>query len=463
MESNWKQRLLWGINIVLGICAVGICIMKFQLQENTIVEANYIGDVESENRKRTKEKEGKEIEEPKNVTTGELTDQSRVRVLIETTDFDSIYHDKISVSAKGGLQLIYKIDEKECKHIVQDNKKLEIDASCSYIQDGSVRITPCKEGEWITVCNIERGHGNPAYENALEIYKEDKKIVLVNEIKVDQYLRGVLPSEMPSSYEEEALKAQAVAARSYAYMHLKEYAYPEYKAHVNDSTDFQVFNNTSQNKSSNKAVESTRDEKVMLRDEIATTYFFSTSCGHTTDVNAWGEKVSDKTSHLQGKVIAKESGTDKYQYYEEDMPWFKWSVVLSKVELKEILENNLNKKIGTIKNIEIVEKGVGGIVTALEVEGSQQKVVIKTEYDIREALGSTQYHILRQDGSKVRGRTLLPSAFFDITVKDEVVISGGGFGHGIGMSQTGANEMAKTGMGYKQILQVFYTGIEVKA
>ncbi len=87
---------------------------------------------------------------------------------------------------------------------------------------------------------------------------------------------------------------------------------------------------------------------------------------------------------------------------------------------------------------------------------------MKSEYDIRAVLGSDTYTILLQDGREIKGSNLLPSAFMNIVYSDDVYsIYGGGYGHGIGMSQNGANEMAKTGLGYEEILKFFYTGSEI--
>ena len=78
---------------------------------------------------------------------------------------------------------------------------------------------------------------------------------MINELSMESYLCGVVPSEMPASYELEALKAQAVCARSYARRQMESYGYPEYEAHVNDSTDFQVYNNSQpQERSSRRCV-----------------------------------------------------------------------------------------------------------------------------------------------------------------------------------------------------------------
>ena len=101
------------------------------------------------------------------------------------------------------------------------------------------------QAEPVSVASINRGYGAPSYEGTLEIWPVEGGFVLVNELPLETYLNYVVPSEMPSRYSQEALKAQAVCARTYAYKHLQSYGYPDYEAHVDDSVRYQVYNNTS--------------------------------------------------------------------------------------------------------------------------------------------------------------------------------------------------------------------------
>ena len=95
--------------------------------------------------------------------------------------------------------------------------------------------------------------------------------------------------------------------------------------------------------------------------------------------------------------------------------------------------------------------------------GDKGSVTVDTENKIRSALGGDGYIIERNDGKKVKSKELLPSAFFTIRKgKGEYLIEGGGYGHGIGMSQNGANEMAKEGKTYREILETFYQEIEIR-
>ena len=92
------------------------------------------------------------------------------------------------------------------------------------------------EGGMITVKNIERAQGTPVYPGHMEITKEDEGLLLLNEVDLEEYLKRVVPSEMPSTYEVEALKAQAICARTYAWRQIQGNAYSKYGAHVDDGT-----------------------------------------------------------------------------------------------------------------------------------------------------------------------------------------------------------------------------------
>ena len=94
--------------------------------------------------------------------------------------------------------------------------------------------------------------------------------------------------------------------------------------------------------------------------------------------------------------------------------------------------------------------------------GEKGSAVVKTENKIRRAFGGSGYEIIRQDGTSTASGSLLPSAFFTVEKSgDTFVIRGGGYGHGIGMSQNGANEMARKGKSCQEILQLFYPGTEI--
>ena len=104
------------------------------------------------------------------------------------------------------------------------------------------------------------------YAGELEYYEEENGWVIVNELPLEEYLRWVVPSEMPSYYSMEALKAQAVCARTYAVWHMQEYAYPEYEAHVDDSVSFQVYHNLENQETTDRAVRETEGQIMLYED-----------------------------------------------------------------------------------------------------------------------------------------------------------------------------------------------------
>jgi stage II sporulation protein D len=305
---------------------------------------------------------------------------------------------------------------------------------------------------------LNRGYGHPSYAGTLDLYTTAEGIVIVNELPLEKYLCGVVPSEMPSSYEKEALKAQAVCARSFAYRHLDSYAYEEYEAHMDDSTSFQVYGNSKPAESSTEAVKETKGQMLWYEDSIIQAYYYSTSCGKTASAAVWGSKMQKKCPYLKSVSVS-----DGEEDYEKDLPWYRWSATISTSLLSDLLSQYAGKDLGTLESVEVTKRDEGGAAISLKVKGSQGSITVKTENKIRQALGGSGYEIQKNDGSTADSSDLLPSAFFEIEKDgDHYRITGGGFGHGIGMSQNGANEMAKAGKSYEEILTFFYSGVEVR-
>lgn len=378
-----------------------------------------------------------------------------IRVLIKTNGFAQVTHGSVEVKAISGVVMTSGSEQKES----EGTESIVINPDNNMFQNGPIRIKPKVESEKITICSLQRGVGNPSYRGELELFSTAEGIVIVNELFLEEYLYAVVPSEMPASYELEALKAQAICARSYAYNQSREFSYPEYQAHVDDSVSFQVYGNSKEQESTNRAVDETKDLKIWHDDQVATAYFYSTSCGKTASIEAWGGELNDQNHYLQSKSICNELGED----YEKNLPWYRWTATIPAQTMSNLIQVNTQTEIGKLLNIAITKKGEGGIVQEITAVGTLDKVVISTENKIRRALGGAGYQILKQDGKVINSQTLLPSAFFTIEKENgKYIIRGGGYGHGIGMSQNGANEMAKTGKNYKEILSIFYTDIIVK-
>ena len=377
-----------------------------------------------------------------------------IRVLIKNNGFKNITHAEVKVSSEKELFVIYG----DQKISIEANEIQEFRPDHPWFQEGNeIHIKSTEQAE-IIIHTVERGCGIAKYRGTIDLYATAEGIVIVNDLPVEEYLKRVVPSEMPAAYEMEALKAQAVCARSYAYRQMESLAYPEYGAHVDDSTLFQVYGNSAEHERTTRAVEETKGAVLYYQGEMATAYFFSTSCGKTTGIEAWNVEKPERYGYLQSISVCDETGVD----YEKGLPWYRWSVCVSKNQLKNIIELDQKVELGELRQIEILKTGAGGVVIELKVTGAKGEVVIKNENKIRKALGDSSYQITRNDGSVVNGSDLLPSAFFSLKLEGEqYVIQGGGYGHGIGMSQNGANEMAKRGLNYKEVLNVFYDKTDI--
>lgn len=378
-----------------------------------------------------------------------------IRVVLKTNGFREVCHSVVGLSSEAGLKISCGDTEEEA----EPGQILTITPADERFRSGTIWVESRDETGKITISSLQRGYGTPSYRGKLELFQTAEGIVIVNELPLEEYLYAVVPSEMPSSYEPEALKAQAVCARSYAYNQTRDYAYPEYRAHVDDSTSFQVYGNSAEQESTICAVEETCGKKIWYGNQVATAYYYSTSCGKSAAITAWGREFDDSNRYLSSIDICNENG----EAYEAALPWYRWTATVPQKTMSDLIELNTKTEIGTLVSLTVTKTGDGGIVQEITAAGTKGKVVVATENKIRSALGGSGYKIQKQDGTVVDSSALLPSAFFTIEKSGEsYIIRGGGYGHGIGMSQNGANEMAKQGKTYREILTTFYTGVSVE-
>ena len=356
-------------------------------------------------------------------------DNPDIRVLLLSTGYQNEAHPLVSVSSGAGLVLESGTGQEE----IPAGQVLDIRPDDARFAGGVIRLR-ARDGGDLTVHSIERGCGEPSYQGTLELRSTAEGVILINELPVESYLCRVLPSEMPASYELEALKAQAVCARSYAYRQMESFGYPEYEAHVNDSTDYQVYGNSAAQETSNRAVEETAGQVLCFQGQIVTAYYYSTSV-----------EVGDGAGD-----------------YEKDLPWYRWEAKIPVQTLSNLAGLNLRQDLGMLTKVEVTKRGPGDVALEVTFTGEKGSAAVKTENKIRRAFGGSGYEIIRQDGTSTASGSLLPSAFFTVEKSgDTFIIRGGGYGHGIGMSQNGANEMAKKGKSCQEILQLFYPGTEI--
>ena len=398
-----------------------------------------------------------------------------IRVLVMDTGFSSIFHDKIILKADTPLHLEYG----DSSEVIEAGSELVIKKDDERLLKGRLTVEPEDRQKGIKVASVSRQQGTPEYFGCFEISKESEGLLLVNEVDIEDYLTRVVPSEMPSSYEVEALKAQAVCARTYAYRQIQANAYSQYGAHVDDSTNYQVYNNIDSNERTNLAIKETDGEMVFYGDTPAETYYFSTSCGYTTDGTIWGADLKD-VPYLQGIALTEDKKMEDMTKNEVFVPFiqgqgmknydsgysmYRWSTTITNKKLAEKIDD-----IGTIQALFVTERGTGGIAKTVKVIGSEGEKVLKGQTQIRNMLGASDLVYKKNDGSTMTDWASLPSAFIavDETARDEekgtrtFTIWGGGYGHGVGMSQNGAQQMAKEGKTYKEILNFFYSDVDVR-
>lgn len=351
-----------------------------------------------------------------------------IRVLLTTTDFNSRYHQEITVSYDG----------KEITYTAEEVKK----------QGDKVRIPAQKDG--IRILSIQRQSGTPVYDGSIEIIPKAEGLIIVNELFLEKYLTRVVPSEMPATYEKEALKAQAVCARTYAWKQIQEQRLHELEADVDDTVNFQVYGNMEPQKAATEAVRETEGQILCQNGEAVEAYYFSTSAGVTATDEIWGAETA--APYLKSVPCR----------FDENMPWSRWHVKIPWEILAERAAKVTGEK-GKLLSLSAEKTDQNGAVTGLRVITETTSVLLENEHTIREFLSPEGLDITEKDGTVTSGGPLLPSAFIQIEEDGkEVTITGKGYGHGVGMSQNGANAMAKEGYSWQEILNYFFRNIEIQ-
>lgn len=431
----------------------------------------------------------------------------RIRVLIKTSAYAQLLHETVAVTADCGFAVCFASDGAERTERYSAGEAVLFTPGSDCFARGSVRIAPEEPDGRLVLQSVSRSQGMPAYRGALELFRTADGIAVVNELSLEEYLYSVVPSEMPAGYPFEALKAQAVCARTYAYSHMQSAAYPEYGAHVDDSTAFQVYNNVAEQESTTAAVNETCGLLLFTpQGEAAETFYYSTSCGIGSDANVWKTKTAPTLTYLKAKEIgtasrdgeAEASPAERLReesefvsfiqekndgHFEADEGWYRWRYE-GRADAEKIAERMRERyaaddgliltwdgtefvsrqigRIGSLTDVFIAKRGAGGVADELILETETGSFKVISEYNIRFVLCDGETVIERQDGSTADCPRLLPSAFFVITVgKKEgnvlgYTLTGGGFGHGVGMSQNAAKRMAAAGWSAADILSFFY-------
>lgn len=333
------------------------------------------------------------------------------------------------------------------------------------------------DGEFIFKINDEK------YRGIIEVRRySSSDMTVINILPLEHYLYGVVPCEIQWASHEEALKAQAVAARTYACYNLGKYLSLGFD--VCSTVYSQVYGGyTNERESTNKAVDETRGEKLYYNEELAQVFFFSSSGGMTeASNNVW----SGYLPYLQGVE-------DKYE--EVDSKNYTWIKILTIDELQDILLSK-GHDLGKVNGINIVNTSKAGRAIEVLVKGSKgNKVFLKSQ--CREVFNlPSQWYTISQDtdsvaltssrgitvNAQIGGKSIVTknglisnqlgrevsilgnnNVLRKLTsVSNNYVFTGKGYGHGVGLSQQGAKGMAKAGFLYNEILEHYFSGIEIK-
>lgn len=330
--------------------------------------------------------------------------------------------------------------------------------------NGDISTVPVQVRSLVQGGSVEITDGY-AYRGALEMMKSPGRwgLTVVNVVPVEQYLYGVVGKEMSPSWSEEALKAQAVAARTYAIAHKNRFSQRGFD--LTDDTSSQVYAGINgESPSIIKAVNDTKGEILTYQGKPIDAFFCSTAGGWTEDSeNVWGSYVP----YLRGVRDASDA-----------MPGYRWSVTTTPEQMAAKL-SAAGKGVGRIKSIELsplmkrpmsmTDRGVSGRVQEMIVKGTNGNVTVKgSAFQSIFGLRSTLFDFYSGRGTAPdpdAGAAVRKSDFI-IKAGQPVTIYGFGWGHGLGMSQYGAYQMAKEHANeknyYRHILTHYYTGTKIE-
>lgn len=440
------------------IVFISVTILNYQCQE-TFIKVNNTSTKEISTVTKVKQGNTKQNEK-----LSQPVKMKYVNIVIMNNGYRSIYHNNIEIKCKN-LDLYYG---KNFRNKI-NGKKIKLDGNSKYFNENKVLKVSTKDRMRLVGHNVE--HNSPTYADTFFVYKTAGGLVLVNHVELEEYIARVISSEIGEDAPLEALKAQAVCARTYI-LKSKSKDYKKYNAVANDSTDFQVYNRITPGKKCYQAARDTAGIVMTYKNKLINAYYFSTSCGYTTNYKIWGK---EKKSYLKGENITKEKEKDikerksfeKFiksctKAYESSYPFYRWETSLTPQQIVNGIYHLTGSDIGKIKKIEVNGRGEGGIASQITVYGDRKQIIIKKQNDIRKAFCSSYAKIKLQNGEERTGMDMLPSAFIHIEkAGDNYKIYGGGFGHGSGMSQNAAIEMAKEKILYDKILKKFYNNVEL--
>ncbi len=269
------------------------------------------------------------------------------------------------------------------------------------------------------------------YRGGLDLLPDgDRGLVVVNEVELEDYLRGVVGREMPASWPPEALRAQAVAARTFALL-LRARSTPR-PYDLTAGTGDQVYSGIeAEHPSVDEAVQATAGLVLTFRGVLARTFFHASAAGHTEDVSVVWPGIDEP--YLKGLRLP----------FDDAGPRHRWESVLSFQGLEDLLQR-AGHEIRDVRQLKTRGKTPSGRVAQVVIQHQGGSLKLSA-HRFRHLVGP----------SRIR------STFFRLEVGGRRIrFLGVGNGHGVGMSQWGAYQMAKEGKSFEEILAFFYPGTQ---
>ena len=353
------------------------------------------------------------------------------------------------ISLSSGTQ--YTLTRQGDAIFIQDNrKKWELGSRCMFErQDGSFNTG-------LRICNTAYGWRH--YLGNMEVRIAEEGLRLINHIYLEEYLYGVLPYEMSNAWPLEALKSQAVAARTYA-VRCKN---PPADYDLGDTVSNQIYKGYDGSKTRCiQAVDETAGQVVAWHDAFAGTYYTASN----------GGRVQSTANHWGGALPYSQVREDPYDARSAQNPHRSWSVAYSRLSVDPGLEARLIPHIqesldargyrGNAEDIDIIQiKSMAA--DAPDESGRHHALSVSLMVAAKKRRGGAAETVeqpLTLGCGEIRSVLGVKSLLFTLqTTEDQCILQGAGYGHGIGMSQYGAREMADAGMTISDIISFYYPG-----
>jgi len=350
---------------------------------------------------------------------------------------------------------------------------LDSDRTSNYVlaEDGRLRQMP--RGE-LSIVGLEEGGQVRHYRGNIEVRPDQNGLTVINKLPIEQYLYGVVPAEMPASFSAEALKAQAVVARSYLITQLGNYA--SYGFDVLGSQSNQVYKGyDAENPLTSGAVDDTKGMVLVNQGQPVAAFFHSCSGGYIENSeDVWNNKLAFIRT--------------KSDPYDINNKYYNWQVTYSADELINKINQQLKgyiksgefTELSSITDLKELEWTSSGqrvkklLIDGINIEGNPQEYTVANADRVRIVLGlkSSLFTMQKQFAAgEQRNKEKFDFLGEDTAVEEQespekqtlssVTFNGSGWGHGLGMSQYGAAGMASQGYSFQDILQYYYTGVEL--